>query len=295
MLLIPGEPIVVLTVAEDGTVGSQPSGAPAIAAWAAAKLGAPTAFVGAVGDDVAGALMRDTLTAAGADADAVVVKPDGATATATVRYLRDGSRKFAFNVAASAATALVPADLRDFPERAAWVHVSGSAVLFGGTLADTIEAAVERGKRSGATVSVDPNLRAELGDSTLRRRVARLCEAADILFPSDGELEALGLDEDMVVAAGGTVCHTSAEAGARIRDGDLDERVPAVASVGDVVDPDGAGDTFAAAVIAARLRGLGWAAAVGAAARVVAHAISVSGPMTADFEPGELDLAARQR
>lgn len=295
MLLIPGEPIVVLTAAEDGTVASSPSGAPAIAAWVAAKLGAPTTFVGAVGDDMPGVLMRDTLAAAGVEADAIVIEPDRATATATMCYLSDGSRKFKFDVAASAATTLVPADLLDFPEHAAWVHVSGSAVLFGGTLADTIEAAVERGKRAGATVSVDPNLRAELGDTTLRRRVARLCKAADVLFPSDGELEALGLDEDRVVATGRTVCHTSAQAGARIRDGVVDERILAVASAGDVVDPDGAGDTFAAAVIAARLRGLGWAAAVTAAARVVAHAISVNGPMTADLAPDELDLATRQQ
>ena len=168
--------------------GSTPhaSGAPAIAAWIAARLGTPTTFVGGVGDDAAGELIRSTLMAAGVHTESVVTNAALPTATAYVEYFPDGSRAFEFHVAGTAATALVPADLADLPEQAQWVHVSGSAVLFGDPLADTVLEAVRRGRDAGATVSIDPNLRAELDDPVQRAALRELCLQADVLFPSEG-------------------------------------------------------------------------------------------------------------
>lgn len=289
MLLIPGEPIVILP--RDPSLAPQASGAPAIAAWAAASLGVRTTFLGGVGDDDAGALMRDTLAAVVADPSAIVTKAGLPTATARVDYRPDGSRSFEFRVAGSAATALDPADLGRWPEEASWVHVSGSAVMFGGTMAAAVVEAVRRGRAAGATVSVDPNLRAELDDPTRLAVVRQLCEQADVLFPSEGELEALGLDEDDLVATGTAVCRTMAADGARLRAGRLDLFVPAVAPAAQVVDPDGAGDTFAGAVIACRMRGSAWGEAVQAASRVVARAITVAGPMTMELRPDDLGVS----
>lgn len=287
-LLIPGEAIVVRSVSAADVGPFQPSGAPAIAAWAAASLGVRTAFVGAVGDDDEGALLRNALAAAGADPDALVVKPDLPTASADVEYLPDGSRRFEFRVANSAATALVGSDLGERPELAGWVHMSGSAMLFGGSLADTVVDAVRRGRAAGATVSIDPNLRAELDDATQLARLRELCLTADLLFPSDDELARLGLDEDELVARGAAVCTTLGADGARLRTGALDLRVAAVASPAHVVDPDGAGDTFAGAVIAGRLHGLYWVDAVHVASRLVARAIAVPGPMSVPIGPHDL-------
>jgi tagatose kinase len=280
MLLVAGEPIVILSSNRAAGSPAQASGAPAIAAWVAARLGTETSFVGAVGDDVHGELIRSTLAAAGIDPAAIAVRTDLPTATAIIEYAPDGSRSFEFNVAHSAATALQAGELGDLPERAAWVHVSGSAVLFGGSLAEAVTAAVRRGRAAGATVSIDPNLRAELDDPHRLAALRELCLEADVLFPSEGELEALGLDEDGLVGSGIVVCRTMAEQGARLRTGELDLHIPAAAPPDAVVDPDGAGDTFAGAVIAGRLHGLDWSAAANAAARIVARAITVAGPMT---------------
>ncbi len=278
MLLIPGEPIVILP--RDPGLPAQASGAPAIAAWAAASLGVPTTFLGGVGADEAGALMRDTLAPVVADPSAIVTKPGLPTATARVDYHPDGSRSFEFHVAGSAATALDLADLGRRPEHATWLHVSGSAVLFGGSMAGVVVDAVRRSRAAGVTVSVDPNLRPELDDAEQLAVLGRLCEQADVLFPSEGELEALGLDEDRLVATGTTVCRTMAADGARLRTGELDLSVAAGASADRVVDPDGAGDTFAGAVVAARMHGAAWDEALHAASRVVARAVTVPGPMT---------------
>jgi sugar/nucleoside kinase (ribokinase family) len=291
MLVIAGEPIAVVTVTNAGPGRAEPSGAPAIAAWIAARLGTPTVFVGAVGDDAHGRLIHDALSAAGVDPAHLAVRADRPTAAATVRYRPDGSREFSFAVVDSAATTLDDADLAGLPEQANWLHLSGSAVLFGDPLAHTVEAAARRAQMVGATVSVDPNLRAELDNVDLRDRLAALCRAADVLFPSDGELSGLGLDEDELLAAGRVICRTSGADGARLRVGHVDIAVPAVASAEQVVDADGAGDTFAGATIAARLAGQDWPSAVRTAAGLVARAIAVPGPMTVDLDPSDLHAA----
>jgi len=292
VLVIAGESIVVTSRSATGE-HTAPSGAPAIAAWVAARLGTPTAFLSAVGDDEHGRLITATLAAAGVDISGVLVRPDRPTARAVVAYQPDGSRRFEFAVGSSAAVTLAEGDLGDWPERARWVHVSGSAVLFGDPMATAMEALVRRGRAAGATVSVDPNLRAELADADARRRLAALCLQAEALFPSDDELDQLGLDEDELVAACATICATLAADGARLRGPGAEEvRFPAIARAEDVVDPDGAGDTFAGATIAARLAGLGWADAVRVAGAVVARAITVPGPMTVDLSPADLTARA---
>lgn len=287
MLLIPGEPIAVVSRhTRDAT--PQASGAPAIAAWVAASLGTPTAFLGAVGNDDAGRLIRRTLVDAGANPATILTKDGLPTATAHVDYFPDGSRSFQFDVTGSAAIALDTDDLADLPERASWIHLSGSALMFGPPLSDVIIDAMTRGLAAGATVSIDPNLRAELDDPARLATLAQLCSRAPVVFPSAGELAALDLDEDELVARGTVVCRTMAADGARVRTAHLDLTVPAVAAADDVVDPDGAGDTFAGAAIAARLRGRDWPASVHIAARVVARAIGVPGPMSFPLGPDDL-------
>ena len=289
MLVIAGECLVLRFRTPGQPAYETPSGAPAIAAWSAARLGTPTAFLAAVGDDEPGRLITSTLAGAGVDTSGLAVRPDRPTAQGTVEYQPDGSRRFEFAVAGSAATTFAVADLDGWPERARWVHVSGSAVLFGDPMATVVERLVERGRAAGATVSIDPNLRAELADPDARVRLARLCRQAHVLFPSDDELGELGLDEDELVAAGATVVATAAADGARLlRPGAPELRVAAVARPDEVVDPDGAGDTFAGAAIAAILAGRTWPDAVGVASVVVARAIGVQGAMAADLSPADL-------
>lgn len=288
MLLIPGEPIVVLSRDPHG-LPPQTSGAPAIAAWVAASLGTPTAFVGSIGDDAAGDLMRSTLRAVGADA--LAIKVGEPTATAHVDYAADGSRSFEFRLIGSAATLLQSRDLGDRPEQASWVHVSGSSLMIGGPLRDTVLVATARAKAAGATISVDPNLRAELTDPEGRTALRTLCASADVLFPSETELDQLQLEEEELTSRGVVVCRTMAAGGARLVVGDVVTEAGAVARQDEVVDPDGAGDTFAAAVIAARLAGLDWPLSLTFASEVVARAIAVPGPMTADLSPCRAQLA----
>ena len=264
-------------------VGPFPSGAPAIFASVAARLGVPTELCSVVGDDPFGRLLVERLSKDGVDVCGVRVDPERTTATAFVAYSSNGERTFVFHVRDSAAGRLRLEDLGDRPERCEWLHVSGSAVALGASLGATAVEAVRRAKAAGARVSVDPNLRPEVGAPDVRVTIAAMIEQADVVFPSEGELRALGLDEDRLVSGGVSVLTTLGPKGARVRGLDVDVLVPAP-EVREV-DPTGAGDTFAAGFVAARLKGFDPASAVRLGCERAARSVETIGPMESTVEP----------
>lgn len=290
MILAVGEALVEIMRPERGLpldrpgplAGPYASGAPAIFASVAARLGAATALCAVVGEDPFGALLRRRLSADGVDVGALHVAAAAPTACAFVAYQPDGSRSFVFHVAGAAAGLLGREHLGDLPERATWMHVSGSTLALSERMAATVEAAVVRVAATGGRVSVDPNVRPEALTPRLGERLRRLAQSAYVLMPSEGELEALGLDERSVTAP--VVCTTLGERGARVRTASGVEDIPAPAA--DEVDPTGAGDTFAAAFAVATLAGAEPAEAGRAAVTVAAGAVEYLGPMEAPVTAG---------
>lgn len=172
--------------------GPYPSGAPAIFAAQAARLGQPCAIISAVGDDDFGRLNLARLTTDGVDTSAVAVHPDLPTGTAFVRYRPDGSRDFVFNIrhAACAATSLTPAAMAVL-ERTDHLHVMGSSLFNNALLHVTLTAATQV-KTRGGTVSFDPNLRAELlAAPGMQEAMARILSLCDVFLPSGDELTLL--------------------------------------------------------------------------------------------------------
>jgi sugar/nucleoside kinase (ribokinase family) len=108
----------------------------------------------------------------------------------------------------------------------------------------------------------------------------QLARAAHVLFPSEGELAAQGLDEDEPPAPGVLVCHTRGAAGAVLaRAGAEPVAVPAPRTA--EVDATGAGDTFAAAFVTALRAGADPVAAAEGACAVAARSVGVLGAMEA--------------
>nr|BFE57294.1 sugar kinase [Dactylosporangium thailandense] len=290
MLLIVGEAIVAyqrdVTADSDAPyTGPWASGSPAIAAYVAGRLGVPVSFVGGVGRDPLGKVMADGLAAGHVAIDRLAVSDDAPTATAYITY-RGEHREFDFRVAGTAAARVTVADLADLPERAAWLHMSGSALIFGEPLASTALTALARAHAAGARISVDPNVRPEALDPASRAALVDALRLAHVLLPSEGELEALGVDAGALVAAGATVCTTSGAGGASVAGASGTTHVPALAV--EPVDTDGAGDAFAAGFIAAALAGADPVAAARAGVRVAAAAIRTEGPMTVVPDPALL-------
>lgn len=293
VLLIVGEALVAYQrdLGVDGLgaadfTGPWASGAPAITSYVAGRLGVETHFVGGIGHDEHGREIRARLAAAGVHLDYLHVDDTLPTATAHITYRGPDHREFVFKVEGTAATSI--RDVGDLPERAGWVHLSGSALIFGEPLASTALAAFDRARRAGARTSVDPNVRPEALTDELRLALIDAVRRADVLLPSEGELEVLGLDVEELLSGGALLCTTLGPAGAEVRDsqGGL-TRLPAIKVR--AVDTDGAGDSFAGGFIAAALNGADPVTAALAGLTSAARAVVVDGPMTVEFDPSALD------
>lgn len=266
-------------------LGPFASGAPAIFAWAAASLGAPTRFVGVCGDDPFGALCRRQLRRAGVELF-VRSTPDYDTGVAFVSYARDGGRTFLFHLRHAAAAQLSPSDLT--PELFAgvgWLHVTGSSLGVSESMRRAVLGALEQAKACGAVVSFDPNVRPELLHTTLKKLCGPVLDVADVVLPSGPEAELLtGLGDPesacraLLADARIVLLKRGAEGCTLFADG-VEQDFPGVAV--HELDPTGAGDCFAAGFAVASLRGLGPADAARFANVVGARSTTAFGPTTA--------------
>ena len=269
-------------VARPGTwQGPFCSGAPAIFASVAARLGARVRLAGSVGDDAFGRFLRERLRRDGVDGSVLTEAAGRSTAVAMVAYDSRGGRDFFFSVRGSAAEALDAAAAASAAREASWIHVSGSSIGFGDPLAAAVEATVAAGLSAGARLALDPNLRPD-SPPDARERTARLARQASLVFPSPGELAALGLTTRELVSHGALVCATHGPAGVELYGTSGDDPVAVRAPVVREVDPTGAGDAFAAAFVSSVADGADPVGAATTACAVAAHSVSVLGAMEAD-------------
>jgi fructokinase len=168
-----------------------PGGAPANAAVAAARAGAPAAFAGCVGLDAFGRLLRATLEGAGVDCSALRARPDLFTTLAFVMPRARGDHGFQFMRGADAAL-----DAADLP---AGLFTGVAAVGCGGVSLSapasrraTLEA-LRRARAAGALAAFDVNWRPRLWTDP-RAAVAAAREAialADLVKCNEGEIDLL--------------------------------------------------------------------------------------------------------
>jgi sugar/nucleoside kinase (ribokinase family) len=238
-------------------VGPFPSGAPANAADAAARMGGAVTFIGSVGDDPFGKLFRDRMARDGIESSRIATVADATTGTAFVAYVSDGSRRFVFHLGAAGgfqSWQCQPEDLAGVR----YVHITGSSVAFNTTWQIACLNVAKWAKENGAKVSLDPNIRAELAGSG-RLAIAKIAEWCDVLLPSVGEAGLLlDCDDDAAcrayAARGKLVVQKRGRSGARVFEADGSTRdVPTIAV--EEVDPTGAGDAFAGALLAGLQRG----------------------------------------
>jgi sugar/nucleoside kinase (ribokinase family) len=172
--------------------------------------------------------------------------------------------------------ALAVADLPD----GAHLHLTGYTFLREGSRAAGL-AALALARERGIPVSVDPSSAAPLA-AVGARAFLEWVAGAHVLLPNADEAQALTGEADPVRAArelarraGGEVVVTLGAGGALWTDGD--DVVRAAAQPARAVDSTGAGDAFAAGLLAARLRGGTPAAALAAGCALAARAVAVPG------------------
>jgi ribokinase len=243
------------------------------AAWLA-QAGAEPVLVGRVGDDERGHGVRDELRAAGVDA-VLVADPELPTGTCVVIVGPDGERTMAPDAGAN--DGLSDADLSDdLLGAGGHLHVAGYALLRPGSR-PAARAAISRALEHGMTVSVDPSSAALLSPEFLDH-----ADGAGLLLPNLDEARMLSGEGDPERAARalagrfGEVVVTLGADGALWTDGREIVRADAV-PVEAAVDSTGAGDAFAAGLLAARLDGAAPADALAAGARLAAEAVARPG------------------
>ena len=229
---------------------ANPGGAPANVAVCAAKLGVEASFIGCVGNDSYGRLLRDTLVRYGVDAGGLQVTEKANTTLAIVTVDGNGERSFSFYRKPGADTMLDAARAMRAAEGTGILHF-GSVSLTDPACRDAVISTVKAAKRAGTLITYDPNYRAPLWESEAEavaqmRAVLPLC---DIVKISDeetilltGEKEPAAALAKLMEAGVRLAVVTLGAKGAMWRFGALQGEVPGCPVK--VADTNGAGDTF---------------------------------------------------
>ena len=227
------------------------SGAPAIFAVAASRLGMDTGFAGGVGPDGFGRLLHGRLQKENVDTHYLRTIPGYTTGIAFIAYAADGSREFIFHLRQSA-SAVFPADQLEevYFADMRWLHISGSALFLSDASRTACERALALTRAAGGKLSLDPNLRPELMPINEARDVLKpFLTVADLMLPTAEEAQALtGEDDDdgaarrLLTGKNRIVAYKRGATGCTVYSPNGRIDIPGFDVV--EIDPTGAGDCF---------------------------------------------------
>ncbi len=266
-----------------------PGGKGANQGAAAARAGAPTRFLGCVGDDGNGAFLREHLREAGVQVDGVRAggRPTG---TAMILLTPDGENSIVVSPGANHAVDVAMAEAM----APAWLD-AGLLVLNLEIPHDTVRHVVARAHAAGVRGLLNAAPAALLDDATLAAcdpLVVNEYEAAIALgadADADADFEALA--EGLRRAGARSVVITLGAAGALVADGDGVDRIPAYRV--DVVDTTGAGDAFVGATACELARGVPLRDAVRFATAMSAIAVQRKGAQSSYAGRAEVEQFMR--
>ncbi len=249
-----------VSIQGNGLFEACPGGAPCNVLAMLRKLGKECAFVGKVGDDMFGRLLRDTIRDVGIHGDGLILDANIPTTLAFVKTLEGGDRDFSFYRKPGADMMLTEGELpEEIIENARIFHFGTLSMTHPGIRAATVRA-VELAKQGGALISFDPNLRPPLWDDleNAREAIAWGLSRCDILKIADNELEFMTGEIDFAKGAGSlrekypNIQVLNVTAGADGSYSFYGEEEPVFVpsfKLGGTIETTGAGDTFCASVL----------------------------------------------
>jgi len=282
-LPVPGETVI------GGRFSQHHGGKGGNQAVAAARLGARTSFIGAVGDDAFGEQAQAALAAEGVELAGLRTVPAEATGVALILVDAEGENSIA--VASGANGTVTPAQVREALQ--ALAVEAGDVVLVGHEVpTESVREALASARATGATTILNPAPATGLTTAILA--------AADIVTPNEGELVSLaglaaGAEVGDAVAALRSVGVSSAflvslgAAGARLDTAGSTTALPALPV--DAVDTVGAGDTLNGALAAGLASGLSLDEAARRAVVAASLAVTKTGAREGMPTIGELEAA----
>lgn len=232
---------------------ANPGGAPCNVLAMLSKLGKSTRFIGKVGNDQFGQLLRATIEEVGIDSTYLLNDPEIPTTLAFVHKLSNGDRDFSFYRKPGADLMLRADDIvEDMFEDAKIFHFGTLSMTHPEVREATLKA-VELAKEKDMIISLDPNLRPPLWANLeeARQQMRKAISLCDVLKISDNEIQFISGLEDYdegvhwVQKEYGPklICLTLGPDGSRAYYDDLKVEVPAFLQES-IVDTTGAGDTF---------------------------------------------------
>lgn len=280
-----GEPLIEMVRLSD-LIDGRPAyvqgfgGDTSTAIIAAARQGARTGYITALGDDMFGEALRALWTREGVDHRHVLTRENRSTGVCFIDPDPAG-RRFTYARDASAATSF---SVEDLPEAdiagAKVIHFSGITLAISPIMQAAALEATRIAKSNATLISVDLNHRPRLwGKNEAVSVLNDVLSCADIVFASDDETKYLFEDAtpdaaaDRFLSLGAKI--VIAKQGAK---GALlameDFRLPIPPAPSEPVDSSGAGDSFAGAFLAWYLETNDPQLAAGKAAEVAAATVS---------------------
>ena len=182
----------------NGLFEACPGGAPCNVLAMLNKLSKKTAFLGKVGKDQFGVLLKNTLDQTGIDTSNLKMDADVNTTLAFVHTFPDGDREFSFYRNPGADMMLTEDDVDpEFLNKARLFHFGTLSMTHEGVRKAT-EKALDTAKENGLLISFDPNLRPPLWSSLelAKEQMEYGFQFCDILKISDNEIQFVSGKED---------------------------------------------------------------------------------------------------
>lgn len=237
-----------------------PGGAPCNVLAMLRKTGKSCAFVGKVGDDMFGKMLRDTIVECGINADHLIMDHRFPTTLAFVKTLPGGDRDFSFYRNPGADIMLTAFELPlTILENTKIFHFGSLSMTHEGVCRATVKA-IEVAKAGGALISFDPNLRVPLWNDLedAKKQIDFGLSKCDILKIADNELEFMTGEKDFYKGAAilernyPNIKVLNVTAGAEGSYSFYGEEEPVFVPsyiLGGTIETTGAGDTFCASVL----------------------------------------------
>lgn len=247
-------------VSEQGNpmLEANPGGAPCNVLSMLQKLGKKTAFIGKVGKDAFGEMLKEVVEEQGIDTTNLLMDETVPTTLAFVHTEKNGDRSFSFYRNPGA-------DMMLRSEEISMDLLKNATIFHFGTLSMTVEqvaaatkTAVQNAKEAGSIISFDPNLRPPLWKSLemAKKQMWYGISQCDILKISDDEIAFLTGTEDIDIGISrilekyqpSLICATMGRNGSKAYfKGKTVFVKPFLRK--DTVETTGAGDTFMACIL----------------------------------------------
>ena len=241
---------------------ANPGGAPCNVLAMLSKLGHKTSFIGQVGNDMFGKMLKERVSSIGIDVQNLVFSDEYNTTLAFVHTAPDGDRDFSFYRKTGADAFLSKDKINaELIKNTKFLNY-GSLSMTNKTVNEATEFALQTAKENGILLSFDPNLRKPLWNSIeeAKERIWYGISMCDILKIAEEELELISGESNIEKGIAKirqkypipliTVTKGKHGSDSFYADGntELKMSVPTFSNV-KTIDTTGAGDTFCACIL----------------------------------------------